>query len=249
MLFECRMNHRYWSLNGWSKHPFTSSLLPYNPSWTSLAADIETEFRRIDKICLQTSPVRFGFRLPSVHPLLSHFIVVDFLLWVPLPLLSFALSPLAMSSLPRKVVVTDNWVLTVGAWPWSLHIRFEIHPKYVGWSISMILGIKDWRSLTVIRAFTVLLGQDFDQIYIQPPIWREFVNPGKRAPPNINGRRTRWHPVSQYRGGASRSHKNHTPLIQVLNRRPDVPSFSFRLNSLEYQNLQDKVELWMLELL
>ena len=151
--------------------------------------------------------------------------------------------PLAMSSLPRKVVVTDNWVLTVGAWPWSLHIRFEIHPKYVGWPISMILGIKDWRSLTVIHAFTALLGQDFDQIYLQPPIWREFVNPGERAPPNINGRRTWWHPVSQYRGCASRYFKNHTPLIQVLNRRPDVPSFSFRLNSLEYQNLQDKVRL------
>ena len=134
-LFKCRMNHRYWSLNGWSKHPFTSSLLPYNPSWTSLAADIETEFRRIDKICLQTSPVRFGFRLPSVHPLLSHFIVVDFSRFGFLCLHCHLPSPpwsFIMSSLPRKVVVTDNWVLTVGAWPWSLHIRFEIHPKYVG---------------------------------------------------------------------------------------------------------------------
>ena len=143
-LFKCRMNHRYWSLNGWSKHPFTSSLLPYNPSWTSLAADIETEFRRIDKICLQTSPVRFGFRLP--HPLLSHFIVMDFSRFPALG--SFASTvicplPLDHVSLPRKVVVTDNWVLTVGAWPWSLHIRFEILPKYVGWHISMTLGIKD----------------------------------------------------------------------------------------------------------
>ena len=207
-------------------------------NWQDLLADLARE-------------VWFSSFVFPIHCYLisSSWISLDFLLWVPLPPLSFALSPLAMSSLPRKVVVTDNWVLTVGAWPWSLHIRFEIHPKYVGWSISMILGIKDWRSLTVIHAFTVLLGQDFDQIYLQPPIWREFVNPGKRAPPNINGRRTRWHPVSQYRGGASRSHKNHTPLIQVLNRRPDVPSFSFRLNSLEYQNLQDKVELWMLDLL
>ena len=27
----------------------------------------------------------------------------------------------------------------------------------------------------------------------------------------------------------------------MANRRPDVAAFSFRLNSLEYQNLQDKV--------
>jgi len=129
----------YWSLNGWSKHPFTSSLLPYNSSWTSLAADIETEFRRIDKICLQTSPV-------------------------------------------RKVVVTDNWVLTVGAWPWSLHIS---HQSDVSLSI---------------------LSSDHHQISTE----------GERG-------------GTQYLS------------IEVLNRRSDVPSFSFRLNSLEYQNLQDKV--------
>ena len=27
----------------------------------------------------------------------------------------------------------------------------------------------------------------------------------------------------------------------MINRKPEVPSFTFRLNSLEYQNLQDKV--------
>ena len=27
----------------------------------------------------------------------------------------------------------------------------------------------------------------------------------------------------------------------MVNRKPEVPSFIFRLNSLEYQNLQDKV--------
>ena len=59
-LVHSRTIHRYWSLNGWSNHPFLRSLLPYNSTWTSLAADVETEFRRIDKICLQTSPLRFA---------------------------------------------------------------------------------------------------------------------------------------------------------------------------------------------
>ena len=29
--------------------------------------------------------------------------------------------------------------------------------------------------------------------------------------------------------------------LQVLNRKSNIPSFIFRLNSLEYQNLQDKI--------
>ena len=62
---------RYWSLNSWSNHPFIKSLRPYNPTWTSLAADVETEFRRIDKICLQTSPLRSSLVNCSLHHCLS----------------------------------------------------------------------------------------------------------------------------------------------------------------------------------
>ena len=110
---------RYWSLNSWSNHPFSKSLRPYNPTWTSLAADVETEFRRIDKICLQTSPLRLKLLLASlpIFSFLSSFPPLDSSWILHLP-----------SFLPwqfcRKVVVTDNWILTIGAWPWSLHIRF-----------------------------------------------------------------------------------------------------------------------------
>ena len=83
-LVHSRTIHRYWSLNGWSNHPFLRSLLPYNSTWTSLAADVETEFRRIDKICLQTSPLRFAL---CILPLYLLFVTPSssfFIMAVPL---------------------------------------------------------------------------------------------------------------------------------------------------------------------
>lgn len=129
----------YWSLNSWSHHPFLSSLRLYSSDWSSLAADVETEFRRIDKICLQISPL-------------------------------------------KRLVVTDNWVVVVGAWPWSLRISHQ--------------------SDTSLQ----LLASEHHSISTEGEL-----------------------------GGAQYLS------IQVCNRRPEVAPFSFRLNSLEYQNLQDKL--------
>ena len=49
----------FWSLNNWSNHPMVRNLKLYarDGNWRQVAADIETEFRRIDKICLRTSPL------------------------------------------------------------------------------------------------------------------------------------------------------------------------------------------------
>ena len=47
----------YWSLNNWSNHPMVRQLRLYarDGNWRQVAADIGTEFRRIDKICLRSS--------------------------------------------------------------------------------------------------------------------------------------------------------------------------------------------------
>jgi len=129
----------WWSLQGWSRHPFLSALQPYTQSWTQLAADLETEFRRIDKMCVRTSPL-------------------------------------------GRLVVTDNWVVMVGAWPWSLRVSHQS---------DVTLEIE---------------SSEHHQISTEGEI-----------------------------GGTQYLR------IKVSNRRPDVPSFSFRVNSLEYQNLQDKI--------
>lgn len=74
----------FWSLNNWSNHPMVSKLKLYarDGNWRQVGADIETEFRRIDKICLRTSPL-------------------------------------------TKLVVTDNWVVVIGSYPWSLQLSHQ----------------------------------------------------------------------------------------------------------------------------
>merc|ERR550519_1797343 len=130
----------FWSLNNWERHPFISKLKLYaNTTWHQVAADIETEFRRIDKISIRTNPL-------------------------------------------SKVVVTDNWIVMVGAWPWSLQLS---HQSDVNLQLA---------------------SSDHHRISTEGEI-----------------------------GGAQFLH------IKVTNRRPEIASFTFRLNSLEYQNLQDKV--------
>lgn len=49
----------FWSLNNWSNHPMVNKLKLYarDGDWRQVGADIETEFRRIDKISLRTSPL------------------------------------------------------------------------------------------------------------------------------------------------------------------------------------------------
>jgi len=131
----------FWSLNDWERHPFVAKLKLYQRdcSWRQVAADVETEFRRIDKISIRTNPL-------------------------------------------CKVVVTDNWILMVGAWPWSLRLSHQSDVKLQ------------------------LVTAEHHSISTEGEI-----------------------------GGAQYLH------IKVVNRRKEIPSFIFRLNSLEYQNLQDKV--------
>jgi len=131
----------FWSLNRWERHPFVAKLKLYARSmpWEQVAADVETEFRRIDKISIKASPL-------------------------------------------TKVVVTDNWIVVVGAWPWSLHISHQSDVKLQ------------------------LVNSEHHKISTEGEI-----------------------------GGAQFLH------IKVVNRREEVPTFQFRLNSLEYQNLQDKL--------
>eukprot|EP00092_Neocalanus_flemingeri_P031314 GFUD01034010.1.p1 GENE.GFUD01034010.1~~GFUD01034010.1.p1 ORF type:complete len:413 (-),score=79.34 GFUD01034010.1:82-1263(-) len=130
-----------WSLNGWERHPFIAKLKLYasNNTWRQVAADVETEFRRIDKISIRTNPL-------------------------------------------SKVVVTDNWIVMVGAWPWSLQLSHQS-------DVSLQLA-----------------SSEHHRISTEGEI-----------------------------GGAQFLH------IKVINRKPEHSSFIFRLNSLEYQNLQDKV--------
>jgi len=130
----------YWSRDDWSQHPFSSPLLAYSSSLPSLAADIDTQFRRIDKICLRTSPL-------------------------------------------QQLVVTDSWLILVGAWPWSLRICQQS------------------------EVALQLVGSDHHVISTEGEL-----------------------------GGTQYL------TIQVTSRRAEVAPFTFRLNSLEYQNLQDRLD-------
>merc|ERR1711997_210479 len=81
-----------------------------------------------------------------------------------------------------KVVVTDNWIIMVGQWPWNLHLAHQSDVE-----------------LKIVKTDQHQLSTD-----------------GQAG-------------GSQYLS------------ILVKNRRANLESFTFRLNSLEYQNLQDKV--------
>jgi len=130
----------YWRITGWSSHPLVTRLQLYNPdNWSSLAADIDTEFRRIDKISL------------SVNPL-------------------------------ERLVVTDNWVMLVGSWPSAFRISHQ--------------------SDATLRVLT-----------------------SENHTLSVEGEL----------GGTQFLH------LEVACRKAGVGNFRFRLNSLEYQNLQDKL--------
>lgn len=83
----------------------------------------------------------------------------------------------------QKVVVTDNWIVMVGQWPWKFHLAHQ-------------------SDITL-----DLLSSEHHQISTE----------GQAG-------------GTQYL------------TLQVKNRRPNAESFEFRLNSLEYQNLQDKLQ-------
>ena len=83
----------------------------------------------------------------------------------------------------QKVVVTDNWIVMVGQWPWKFHLAHQ-------------------SDVTL-----DLLSSEHHQISTE----------GQAG-------------GTQYL------------TIEVKNRRPNAESFRFRLNSLEYQNLQDKLQ-------
>jgi hypothetical protein len=134
----------YWSLDGWKRHPFVKRLSAYatnNTSWQQVAANIETEFRRIDKITIRTNPM-------------------------------------------VKVVVTDNWLVLVTASPWSMNVS---HQSDI--------------SLQLAKAEHHQISQEMQ----------------------VGG--------TQFLS------------IEVKSRKPNVPPYYFRLNSTEFQNLQDKVKV------
>ncbi len=130
----------YWSLDGWINHPYVKRLRAYtvNNRWHDVAADINNEFRRIDKFTIKTSPL-------------------------------------------NKVVVTDNWIMMVGQWPWKFHLAHQSDVK-----------------LEIVKS---------DHHAISPEAQAGGV---------------------QYLS------------IRVKNRR-GFPPFEFRLNSVEYRNLENKV--------
>ena len=74
----------FWSLNSWAGHPFVAALRTYAVAgdWRQVAADVEREFRRIDKLSVQPSPL-------------------------------------------SRLVVTDNWLVLTGCWPWSCHLSHQ----------------------------------------------------------------------------------------------------------------------------
>jgi len=130
----------YWSLNAWQSHPITKKLKVYaSENWNSLRADINTEFRRIDKIVVETNPL-------------------------------------------ERVVVTDNWILVLGPLPWNFHLSHQSD------------------------ASLKLLQSDNHSISVEGELGgTQFLT------------------------------------IQVDCRKAGVSEFKFRINSLEYQNLQDRL--------
>ncbi|XP_023344212.1 transmembrane protein 129 [Eurytemora carolleeae] len=129
----------YWYTTGWKDHPLVKKMRIYSEDWKSLSKDLNTEFRRIDKISLSLNPL-------------------------------------------ERLVVTDNWILLLGPWPWSLHISHQSDSSLK------------------------LLNYDNHNISTEGEL-----------------------------GGTQFLH------IEVQSRKPGISSFRFRLNSLEYQNLQDKL--------
>lgn len=130
----------YWQATGWESHPFVRKLNLYaGGNWRHLAADLDTEFRRIDKIRINTSPL-------------------------------------------ERLVVTDSWIVRLGCWPWGLAISHQSDS-----------------SLKIITCDTHRISTEGE------PGGAQFL------------------------------------LIEVVSRKAGVSSFRFRVNALEYQNLQDRL--------
>lgn len=131
----------YWEATDWESHPFVRQLSVYAGSghWRRLAADLDTEFRRIDKIRINTSPL-------------------------------------------ERLVVTDSWIVRLGCWPWGLAISHQSDS-----------------SLKLITSDSHRISTEGE------PGGAQFLQ------------------------------------IEVVSRRAGVRPFRFRVNSLEYQNLQDRL--------
>jgi len=129
----------YWSHNDWAAHPVVKKIQVYAMDWKTLAEDINSEFRRIDKISVQTNPL-------------------------------------------QSLVITDNWIVLLGFWPWHFHISHQSD------------------------ASLQVLSSDDHTISTEGEL-----------------------------GGAQFLQ------LQVNCRKPNVANFSFRVNSLEYHNLQTKL--------
>lgn len=74
-----------WKRDDWADHPFVRKVLSQSTgvrNWRAMAADVDTEFRRVDKLVIRSGNV-------------------------------------------GKVVITDNWILKVGQWPWSFAIAHQ----------------------------------------------------------------------------------------------------------------------------
>ncbi len=93
----------YWSLDNWSGHPFVHKLMPYatNGLWRRVVGDINTEFRRWASIPTGI----LVFSSPSSYCRIDKFTIHT--------------SPIT------KVVVTDNWVLLLGQWPWQFRLAHQ----------------------------------------------------------------------------------------------------------------------------
>ena len=78
----------YWKSGKWANHPIARRLSVYcsQNSWVDVMRDINAEFRRVDKLIVNTNTV-------------------------------------------TKVVVTDNWIMKVGPWPWQFYVAHQSDVK------------------------------------------------------------------------------------------------------------------------
>ena len=109
----------YWSINDWTYHPFVKKLSLYcvNNSWRDVANDINNEFRRYALCCIYLKILSFQNNILEFASLiLSNKLTILFL----------RIDKLCIRTNPvMKVVVTDNWIIMVGQWPWNLHLAHQ----------------------------------------------------------------------------------------------------------------------------
>ena len=109
----------------------------------------------------------------------------------------FSIRPSPLSTL----VVTDNWMVSTGCWPWSCHLSHQS-------DVSLeIVNSEQHRISTEGH----IGGSQFLHIKVR------FRNQKTKNDIFLND------------------------ICQVTNRRPEISSFTIRVNALEYKNLQDKI--------